>query len=186
MSKYYMKHTCFLILLFFTACESKVPIFEESKSDTLNVEYSDFEGVHLYRIDSQTLIKTISGDTITFTYLDSLLLEKTRSYSLIKSNNGSYDLLKYSHLGYVNSFLALDSIILLKYEFLDPSMDGDGAVILNPELGEIASYNYTWENSFLLSKFNGKAIPGELIDFLLSDSIFSPHNYYLKDYGKTQ
>jgi hypothetical protein len=96
----------------------------------------------LYGIESQTLTKTISGDTTTFTYFDSLLLKKSRTYSLVKSNNGSYELLKYSHVGYVNKFIGFDSILLLKYEFLNPPMDG--AVILNPKFGEIASYSYTW------------------------------------------
>ncbi|SFU05481.1 hypothetical protein SAMN04489724_3663 [Algoriphagus locisalis] len=175
-----------ILLCFFSACQSKNSTIVESKTDTLKVGFSKFAGSQLYGNESLTFIKTISEDTITFTYFDSLLSKKSRTYSLLKTTKGSYELLNNSYLGYVNKFIALDSILLLKYEFLDPPMDGDGAVILNPELGEIANYSYTWGNSFLISKFNGYAIPKQLTEILLSDSMRSPHYYYLKDYGNKE
>ena len=181
MPSYSIKHKCFLIFLFFAACESKIPNIEKRKSDTLNVEYSDYTDTRLNGVESQTLVKTISGDTTTFTYFDSLLSKKSRTYSIVKSKNGSYELLKYAHLGFVNQFIGPDSILLLKFEELNPPMDGDGAVILNPELGEIATYSYTWGNCTIMTKRNGVKIPEELIEILFSDSLISPHYYYLKD-----
>ncbi|MCE7056572.1 hypothetical protein LZF95_17950 [Algoriphagus sp. AGSA1] len=142
------------------------------------MEFSDFGGRHLYKTESQILIKSTFGDTTTFSYFDSLMAEKYRSYSLVKSQNGSFELLKHPHLRSVNEFKGLDSILYLKYEFINPPMDGDGAVILNPELGEIASYSYTWGNSFLLTKYNGQQVPQELIETLFSDSLSSPNYYY--------
>ncbi|MDR7131111.1 hypothetical protein J2X69_003471 [Algoriphagus sp. 4150] len=175
-TKYLLLFT--ILLLFLPACQSKNSDLYERSIDTLDVEFSDFRARHLYRIERQKLIKSTFGDTATFIYFDSLMGEKYRSYSLVKSQNGSYKLLKHRHLGYVNEFIVLDSILLLKYESIDPPMDGDGALILNPEFGEIANYSYTWENSLLLTKYDGIRIPNELIEELFSDSISSPSYYY--------
>jgi hypothetical protein len=167
----------------------------ETGVDTIPIEFTTFDlGNDSFGFSHQRLIKSSINDTIKFEYLTEI------------NNNGrdttiSNDFQFYHHLEEFHeinvaglecvdtfSLPVLDSIIrIFKFEFIDPPIDGEGALLFNPRFGLIANVSYAWGNKHILSDWEGlhKSLFDSLaIRLLTTDSIIlRPSDpYSLQDY----
>lgn len=72
-------------------------------------------------------------------------------------------------LGLVSKDTVLDSLEVLKFQILNPPLDGDGAIVIYPEFGIVGRYSYTWGISKILTKWGDQKISSQLVHILNED-----------------
>ena len=169
-----------LLLIFFSSCRSKNSSSFKKTSDTLSVEFSEYMFKNgPFRLHKQILIKQFTKDSTSYSYYDSLGTTLLRSYSLITDNdqieiNTNYPTSDYGNrLGLVYEENTIDTLQLLKYQILNPPLDGDGAIVICPEYGIVGQYSYTWRISNILTKWGEQEVPSQLVGILNSDKFIS-------------
>lgn len=156
-------------------CTTKNPQTVIERTDTVTVEFSEYMFKNgPFRLHKQVLIKQVTKDSTNYTYYDSLGTTRLMSYSLIE-DNGKIEI-KTNHsgewgnsLGLVYKNTVLDSLQFLKFQILNPPLDGDGAIVIYPEFGIVGRYSYTWGISEILTKWGDQKITSQFVDILNED-----------------
>lgn len=72
-------------------------------------------------------------------------------------------------LGLVSKDTVLDNLQVLKFQILNPPLDGDGAIVIYPEFGIVGRYSNIWGISKILIKWGDQKISSQLVDILNED-----------------
>jgi hypothetical protein len=117
----------------------------------------------------------VTKDSIIYDYYDSLGNTLLNSYVLYNKPDQLELIVAYPNgdWGYsvelVANYYAFDSLQFLKFQILNPQLDGDGAIVVSPELGVVGNYSYSWGIQNILTKWGEQKPASQIVEILKHD-----------------